>query len=97
MACFGQKTALGFSLAGLGGAGVIAVVGAPTVLVTAAGVAGAVGAFGGVIASMIALQDCYERNRNIEAARKLATTVQRLKDELIRLCVTYQIPPPSFD
>jgi hypothetical protein len=73
------------------------VVGAPTVLVSAAGIAGAVGAFGGAIASLIALQDCYERNRNVEAARKLGGTVERLKSELTRLCVAYNVPPPAFD
>jgi hypothetical protein len=85
MVCIGQKLALAGSLAGLGGSGVIAVIGAPTLVLTAVGVAGAVAAFTGVIASMTALKDCYEAKGLVADVEKMLRQIAVLEEELAKL------------
>ena len=57
MACLPEKLFVSGALVGLAGSGVVVIVGAPTVVLSAAGGAAAVAAFIGVIASLIALKE----------------------------------------
>lgn len=85
MACLANKLLLGGSLAGLAGSGVIAILGAPTVVLSIAGGASAVASLTGVIASLISLKECYERHGRREDAEKLARAVESLQLQLTDL------------
>lgn len=82
MVCLPEKLALGASLAGLAGSGVIAIVGAPTVVLSVAGVTAAMAALMGAIASLIALKECYERHGKAADAARLARAVEQLQEQL---------------
>jgi hypothetical protein len=82
MACLPEKLFVSGALVGLAGSGVVVIVGAPTVVLSAAGGAAAVAAFIGVIASLIALKECYERHGKTADADKLARKVDQLQAQL---------------
>ena len=85
MICVREKLALGGALTGLAGAGVIAITGAPTVILTVAGGAAAVAALTGVIMSLMALSECYARHGKTTDADKVARKVERLEAQLAEL------------
>jgi hypothetical protein len=85
MACLTEKIGLGGSLAGLAASGVIAVIGAPTVVLSVAGAGAAIGAILGTIAAMRALQECYRRHGRETDTEKLARAIARLEAELARI------------
>lgn len=82
MDCVAERIGVGGSLATLAGAGVILVVGAPTVVVSALGAAAAVGAFLSAIAAMIALKECYRRRGKVAEAETVAQTIERLEAQV---------------
>ena len=82
MPCLGQKFAVGASFTVLAGSGVIAVVGSPTVVLSMAGLAGAVGSLLGAISSLISLKECYERHGRTEDAEKMARAIMRLEAQV---------------
>ena len=85
MVCLTEKIALGSSLTVLAGSGAIAIIGAPTVVLSVAGATIAVGSLFGAIASMNSLKECYERQGRIADADKLGYKVAQLETQLTDL------------
>jgi hypothetical protein len=83
--CETEKISLGASLIILAGSGVIAVVGAPTVVLSAAGVAVFLGSLGTSLAALKALKECYERSGNTVNADKLAKKFAQLEKQFADL------------
>ena len=82
MTCTMEKVGIAGSLTGLAGAGVVAVVGAPTVVVSAAGVAAAVGALVASIDALDRLRQCLANAGKVRAAENLQATVDELRRQL---------------
>jgi hypothetical protein len=91
MVCPVEKMAIGASLATLAGSGIIAIVGAPTVVLSAAGAAGAVGALLGVAASVNSLKECYEQRGRMADAEKLAHTVEQLQMQVADIRTRFRL------
>ena len=91
MPCLTEKLGVGSSLTGLAGSGVIAVLGAPTVVLAVAGATVAVGALVGAIASLRALQECYARHDKMADADKVAQTIEQLQAEVADLRARFGI------
>jgi CDP-diglyceride synthetase len=81
MPCVTQKVAVAGALAGVAGSGVIAIVGAPTVVLSAAGGVAALGAFAGLIAALGALKECYEAEGKLKDAGRLAEKIAALEEQ----------------
>jgi hypothetical protein len=65
----------------LAGSSVIAIAGAPTIVLSAAGGAVAIGALGTMIAALLRLKECYERHGEKEKARKLGAKLEKLQNQ----------------
>jgi hypothetical protein len=85
MPCMGQKVAVGGALIGLGGSGVIAVVGAPTGVLTAAGIGVALASLVGLITALTALRDCYEANERFADAQRVNAKLELLEAQVAAL------------
>ena len=81
MPCATQKVAVAGALAGVAGSGVIAIVGAPTVVLSAAAGVAALGAFAGLIAALGALKECYEVEGKLKDAGRLAEKIAALEEQ----------------
>jgi hypothetical protein len=82
MACLAERINVGASFTLLAGSGVIAVVGAPTVVLSVAGGAVAVASLLGAITSLNALKECFERRDKLADADAVARTVAQLQEQL---------------
>jgi hypothetical protein len=85
MPCLPEKLAVGAAFAALAGSGVLVVVGAPTVVLSAGGVAAAVGSLIGVAASLAFLMQCYDRRGETEKAERMARKLALLEAQLAAL------------
>jgi hypothetical protein len=91
VACLKQKLEVGGSFAVLAGSGVIAIAGAPTVVLAAAGATVAVGSLFGAILSLIHLKECYERHGEVAKASVLAAKVEALQLQLGELQTRFRL------
>lgn len=82
MPCLSNKIAFGASLAGIGLTAVVAVEGAPTVVISAAALAAMAVSFASMFASGIALAECLENAGRHQDAATLRRELDEVKRQL---------------
>jgi hypothetical protein len=85
MKCLADKASVGGALLAVGGSGIIAVVGAPTMVLSLAGVASAIGALGGLVTALKDLHGCYNQHDQFEDARRVESKLQVVESEIAQL------------
>ena len=85
MPCLAAKVALGASIAATGYVAVVAVEGSPTVVISAAALAGLYVTFAAMVASTIALAECLDDAGRHQDAATLRREMDEVQRQLKRL------------